>query len=95
MVVAVFLAVGNVTFAHFEPRAPWWRRLLKALATLAVTAVISYYFGRQGVVVAFVVAMLPVIYVHAIWLPKHGVSGWTAEPKEKYYALRGWPPPDR
>ena len=28
--------------------------------------------------------------VHAWWLPRHGINGWTAEPKEKYYALRGW-----
>lgn len=33
---------------------------------------------------------LPVIYVHGVWLPRHGVNGWTAEPREKYYALRGW-----
>lgn len=29
-------------------------------------------------------------------LPKKGINGWTAEPREKYYALRGWKwPPDR
>ena len=26
-------------------------------------------------------------YVHIWWLPSHGVSGWTGEPREKYYAL--------
>jgi hypothetical protein len=69
--------------------------LLKVLVTLAATAVISYYFGRTGVIIAFGVAMLPVIYIHGIWLPRHGVNGWTGEPREKYYALRGWPPADR
>jgi len=24
------------------------------------------------------------------WLPKHGINGWTGEPKDKYHALRGW-----
>ena len=24
------------------------------------------------------------------WLLKQGVNGWTGEPKEKYYQLRGW-----
>lgn len=91
--VAVVLAVGNVAFQHFEPRMPFWRRLVKALAVLVVTALISRYFGRAGVVVAFGLAMLPVIYIHAIWLPRHGVNGWTGEPREKYHALRGWPPP--
>jgi hypothetical protein len=26
-------------------------------------------------------------YVHIWWLPSHGVSGWTGEPREKYYEL--------
>src|SRR3712207_4643749 len=37
------------------------------------------------------------LIVHAVWLPwRHGINGWTGEPKDKYYALRGWkyPPPD-
>jgi len=93
--VAVFLALGNLAFRHFDPRLPWWRRLLKSFSALAITAVISYYFGRRGVIIAFGAAMLPLLFVHAIWLPRHGVNGWTGEPREKYYALRGWAPPDR
>ena len=34
--------------------------------------------------------IIPVVVVHMWWLPKHGVNGWTGEPKDKYYALRGW-----
>lgn len=74
--MAVLLAVGNVAFRHFEPRTPWWRRLLKALAVLTMTAVISYYIGRTGILIAFGIAALPVIYIHAVWLPRHGVNGW-------------------
>ena len=92
---AVLLAAGNVAFGHFEPQTPWWRRLLKAFVILAITAAISYYFGRTGVLIAFGIAALPVIYIHAVWLPRHGVNGWTGEPREKYYELRGWAPPDR
>ncbi len=91
--VAVVLAFGNVAFRRFDPDLPFLRRLLKSLVILAITALISRYFGRLGVVIAFCVAMLPVIYIHGIWLPRHGVNGWTGEPREKYYALRGWPPP--
>ena len=90
----VFLAVGNATFRHFEPHKPLWRRLLNIFAALAITAMISYYFGRTGVMIAFAIALLPVTWIHAIWLPLHGVNGWTGEPREKYYALRGWPPPE-
>jgi hypothetical protein len=92
--MAVFLAAGNVLFRHFEPFASWWRRILKAAAALAITAAVSYFFGRKGVLIAFAIAFLPVLYIHAIWLPRHGVNGWTGEPREKYYALRGWPPPE-
>jgi hypothetical protein len=33
---------------------------------------------------------LPVIYIHAWYLPKKGIDGWTGEPKSKYYQFRGW-----
>jgi hypothetical protein len=93
-VIAVFLTLGNVAFRHFEPRQPLWRRILKVVVALVATAIISHYFGRIGVIIAFGIAALPVIYVHAIWLPRHGVNGWTGEPRDKYYALRGWRDPD-
>jgi hypothetical protein len=31
-----------------------------------------------------------VAVIHGWWLPKHGVNGFTGEPRDKYYALRGW-----
>lgn len=89
-VVAAILLFGNIVFHRFEPRMPLWRRLLKSLVTLSATAVISYYFGRTGVIIAGAMTLVPLIYVHAIWLPRHGVNGWTAEPRDTYYALRGW-----
>jgi hypothetical protein len=95
VVMAAFLALGNIVFWRFDPQQPWWRRLLKAVVVLAVTAVVSRYFGWTGVLVWFAILLLPLIYVHAIWLPRHGVNGWTAEPRETYHRLRGWPPPDR
>jgi hypothetical protein len=91
--VAFFLLIGNVAFRHFDPFLSLGRRFLKSLTALAATALISNSFGRLGVMIAFGVLLLPLIYVHAIWLPRHGVNGWTGEPREKYHALRGWPPP--
>jgi hypothetical protein len=81
--------LGNLAFRHFEPQTPWWRRLLKAAAARAIAAAISYYFGRTGGIVWFTIAAVPMIYVHGFWLPRHGVNGWTGEPRVKYYALRG------
>jgi len=95
ILMAVFLAVGNMVFWRFDPNQPLWRRLLKVVLALAMTAVVSHYFAWTGVLLWFAILALPILYIHAIWLPRHGVNGWTAEPRDKYYALRGWPPPDR
>jgi hypothetical protein len=95
MVMAAFLALGNIVFWRFDPRQPLWRRLLKAVVALAVTAAVLHYFGWTGILIWFVILLGPLIYIHAIWLPRHGVNGWTAKPREKYHQLCGWPPPDR
>jgi len=94
-IVAALLVTGNIVFRHFEPQKRLWQRILKLFAALLITAAISYYFGRIGVVIALGITAIPLIYVHAIWLPRNGVNGWTAEPRGKYYALRGWVAPDR
>lgn len=93
-ITGVFLLIGNVVFRHFDPQLRW-RRVLKAVAGLAVTALAWHYFGRTSVIVWFVIVATPLIYVHGLWLPRHGVNGWTGEPREKYCALRGWSLPQR
>ena len=60
----------------------------KVFVSLAITALAWRYFGRLGVFIWFSIVLLPLIYVHAIWLPLHGINGWTGEPREKYHALR-------
>jgi hypothetical protein len=92
--MALLLAVGNVVFWRFDPRQPLWCRILKVVVTLASTAAVFRYLGTVGVIVWFAIVILPIVYIHGIWLARHGVNGWTAEPREKYYVLRGWPPPD-
>jgi len=92
-IMAAFLLVGNVVFRHFDPQLPWWRRVLKAVAGMVITAVVSHYFGTTSVIVWFAIIAAPLIYVHGFWLPRNGVNGWTGEPRERYYRLRGWPPP--
>jgi hypothetical protein len=89
-VVATIFAVGNIVFGHWEAGTPKWRRLLKFALILGLTLAISAAFGRRW---AFgflgLLAIAPVI-IHMWWLPRHGINGWTGEPKEKYYAMRGW-----
>ena len=56
---AVLLALGILTFRRFEERTPLWRRALKMLGVLVITAVISHYFGTTGVIAALVSPSCP------------------------------------
>ena len=89
-VMATLFALGNILFGHFEERTPKWRRVLKFFVmTTAVTA-ISATAGRAWSA-SFVAALLGIVAViHGWYLPKHGINGFTGEPRDKYYALRGW-----
>jgi hypothetical protein len=88
--VTAILVFGNIKFRHFDPQMPLWKRVAKTFVAVALTGIISSYFGRIGVLIAVGIAAIPVIFIHAIWLPRHGVNGWTGEPRNKYYSLRGW-----
>jgi hypothetical protein len=33
-----------------------------------------------------------VLVIHGWWLPRNGVNGWTAEPRDRYYELLGLDP---
>jgi hypothetical protein len=93
-VVSTLFAVGNVVFGHFEEGTPKWRRLSKLVLVMALALSISAFFGRTWFWVFLAVMALPPLYIHIWWLPSRGINGWTGEPKEKYYALRGWTLPD-
>src|SRR5512134_79542 len=86
IVFAIF-AFGSVLFGHFEEHKPKLRRVLKIAVFACVTVLLSAYGFRW---VAFSVIGLfaaAAVYVHGVWLPKHGINGWTGEPKEQYYDL--------
>ena len=86
-VVMTIFAVGTILFGHFEAHRPKWRRVLKVGLVLAVVLGLSATVGR---VWAFGVLMLPLagaVWVHLVWLPRHGINGWTGEPRDKYLEL--------
>jgi hypothetical protein len=83
-------AVGNILFGHFEEGVPKWRRVTKTLLVGAFGVVISATAGRAWFFVMLGIVTVLVSIIHGWWLPKHGINGWTAQPREKYYALRGW-----
>src|SRR5882672_8726385 len=87
-VVTLFYLLGNIYFGHFEERSPKWRKVLKYLLTLAIVITVSIYAGRMYAFLLLGLAVIPVIYVHGVVLPKKGINGWTGEPKGKYYEFR-------
>ncbi len=89
-IIALLFAVGNIFFGHFEEKTPRWRKLLKLILFIGISLLISYYAGRIWFHIFLGVMSIPVLIIHAWWLPKKGINGWTGEPKEKYYELRGW-----
>lgn len=89
-IVSSLTAIGAIFFGHFEIHTPKWRKVLKLFFFIIITVVISSVAGRIWAFVFLGLVILAVIYIHAIWLPSKGINGWTGEPKEKYYALRGW-----
>ena len=90
LVATALAAAGTTVFGRFEERSPAWRGVAKWVFYFGVTALLSrgpgrpwsfvWIFGLPGVGLAF----------HFWWCRKHGIDPLTAEPKEKYYELRGW-----
>jgi hypothetical protein len=89
-IVAIIFALGNILFGHFEEGVPKWKRATKFLLVMGLVALISATVGRTWVFVLIGAMLLGAVIIHAWWLPRHGINGWTGEPKEKYYELRGW-----
>jgi hypothetical protein len=89
-VMASIFAAGNILFGHFEERTPKWRRVAKFVLVTGLAVLVAATAGRVWFFALLGLATAAFIVIHAWWLPRHGINGWTAEPKEKYYALRGW-----
>ena len=89
-IVSSMFAFGNIFFGHFEEHTPRWRKAVKMVLFIGVVVGLSAFLGRVWSFGFLALVLLAVAYIHAIWLPSKGINGWTGEPKDKYYALRGW-----
>jgi hypothetical protein len=76
-----------VLFGHFEEHKPKARRVLKVALVALITVVLSMYGLRWVAFTLLGLLALAAAYVHGVWLPKHGINGWTGEPKDRYYDL--------
>jgi hypothetical protein len=93
-VMGVLIAIGNILLGHFEEGKAKWRRVTKVFIGCGLAVLVSWTFGRTGFYCLLGLNLVLVLVVHGWWLPKrHGIHGWTGEPREKYYKLRGWPWP--
>lgn len=93
-VISTIFAAGNILFGHFEERTPKWRRLLKMVIMMLAAVSLSALLGRIWFWAFLSTMLVLVVLIHGWWLPRHGINGWTGEPKDKYYALRGWKSPE-
>lgn len=86
-VVMTIFAVGNVLFGRFEEHKPRGRRVIKVALVLVTTLSIADLAGRAWAYGVLAVPLVGAAWVHLVWLPRHGVNGWTAEPRDRYLAL--------
>jgi hypothetical protein len=86
-VVMTIFAIGSILFGRFEEHKPRGRRLLKTAIVLVVTLALSATVGRVWAYSLLCLPLLAAAWVHLYWLPKHGINGWTAEPRDKYLEL--------
>ena len=86
-VVTSLFAVGSILFGRFEEHKPRWRRLLKFLVVAVLYVGLSAAVGRGWALVALAIPLVGAAYVHFVWLPKHGINGWTGEPRDRYLEL--------
>jgi len=89
-VAAAVLCCGQALFAHFEERTSPWRRLAKVIILLGSTALVSWLAGRTGALVWVGSWLLLGVSLHLWWTRRHRINFWTAQPRDRYYELRGW-----
>jgi hypothetical protein len=85
---AILIAVLTTGFGHFETARPWWARITRWLAYLAVTGLLGQWAGRPW---SFLwILGLPAIGAafHVIWCRRNGINPLTAEPRDRYEQLR-------
>jgi len=88
--ITCLFAFGHIFFGHFEVHTPKWRKALKLIVFIGVAILITSTVGRSWLYGFLGLMTVVVLTIHVIVLPAKGINGWTGEPKEKYYKMRGW-----
>lgn len=90
LLMNVLIMTGFVFFGHFEEKTARWRRVLKWVVYMTVALLLIPSVGRPWSFLVIVFPALLGVSVHLWWCRKHSIHPLTAEPRDKYYALRGW-----
>jgi len=86
------LMLGHLYFRPFEEHKPRRRRLAKSVLGVGLVVGTTAFLGRTWTWVLIGAIRIGVLIVHRRWLRRNGVNGWTAEPRDRYYALLGLDP---
>ena len=90
-IVSIIFALGNILMGHFEEQTPKIKRVSKYFLIMVLTCSMSFYFGRMVSMLFLLSFLIPILFIHAYYLPKkQGINGFTGEPKSKYYDFRKW-----
>ena len=85
--VTSLFAVGSILFGRFEEHQPRWRRVLKLVLVAGLFVGFSAIVGRGWALGLLAIPLVGAAYAHLVWLPRHGIDGWTGEPRERYLEL--------
>ena len=89
-IIASIFALGNILLGHFEEGTPKWRRVVKFFVFVAMAVFTSKTLGRPWFFLLLGTMFLVVAIIHVWLLLRCGINPLTAEPRDKYYELRGW-----
>lgn len=73
-----------IVFNNFEKHVLMQKRLTKLFIVVGVLAGIGILFGRFAFWGVIGLMTMGQVYLHAVYFPKHGINGLTAEPHSKY-----------
>ena len=88
-VAMTLFMLGHLCFGRFVEYQSRGRRLIKSVLGVALLVGTSAWAGRTWMFVLVAAIVVGVLVVHGWWLPRKGVNGWTAEPRDRYFALMG------
>jgi polyferredoxin len=89
MIAGSILFFGERFFKNFQGQTPRATTVKKWLVYFALVLILGLTLGRPW---SLIWTFLPIIGLvgHWVWCFKHGIHPVTAEPRDRYYALRGW-----